>query len=175
VLLAATAVAALAVGAAPLAPALGETQLGWSEHATVKGNDVLEFEVKSLTIDKAGWSAHVSFRNMSDQTVGVGNIFGLSFYKGAELTPTTRVDAFGHASRFTPAKPTSLAPGESWSGVIEGTGHPKPALSGTVHARVLFGPFYGVPGFPNKPFFWITDHSRTVDLTKQKGPIGLVI
>jgi hypothetical protein len=168
-------VAAVLVGiAAGAAPALAADQLGWNELAKVKGASVLRFEVQSITIGKSGWSAHVSFRNVSNHTVRVGDIFGLSFYRGAGITPTTRVDAFGHATRFSPAKPATLAPGASWTGVIQGDGHPQPKLTGKVYARILFGPFYGVPGF-SKAFFWITDHARTVHLTKAKSSNILVI
>jgi hypothetical protein len=152
---------ALAVGAVGAAPALGERSLNWSELAKVKGHGVLRFKVQSISIGKTGWSARVSFRNVSGRTMRVGNVFGLSYFRGSQITPTTRFDAFGRATRFSPAKPASLRPGESWTGVIQGKG--RPALTGKVYARILFGPFYGVPGFPN-PYYWVTDHSRTVQL-----------
>jgi len=158
VLLAAVAGAAVLAAAGQSAPTLG-----WDESAQVSGNDVLSFKVDSLVIGKTGWSARVSFRNESKQTLRVGNVFGLTLYRGAGITPTTRADAFGPATAFSPRRPTTLRPGASWSGVIRGTGHPQPKLTGKVYARVLFGPFYNVPGWP-RPFFWITDHARPVRL-----------
>ena len=160
---------ALAVGAIGAAPALGERALNWNELAKVKGHGVIRFKVQSISVGKTGWSAHVSFTNVSNRTMRVGNVFGLSYFRGPGITPTTHFDAFGRATRFSPAKPATLRPGESWTGVIQGKG--RPALTGKVYARILFGPFYGVPGFPN-PYYWVTDHSRTVQLTHAKPKKG---
>jgi hypothetical protein len=172
-LFAAAAATALAV---VVGPALGAAPLAWKESAKSHGKPMVTFEVKTLDVGKSGWSARVSVHNLSKRTVRVGNVFALTFYKGAKITPTTRADAFGQATRFSPRRPAKLAPGASWTGVISGTGRPQPALTGKVYARVVFGPFYNVPGWP-KGFFWITDHSRTINLSpKQKQPDnGLVI
>jgi hypothetical protein len=159
----------LVAGAVGAAPALGERALNWSELAKVRGHGVFRFKVQSISIGKTGWSAHVSFRNVSNRTVRVGNVFGLSYFRGSQITPTTHFDAFGRATGFSPAKPATLRPGETWAGVIRGRGHP--SLTGKVYARILFGPFYGVPGFPN-PYYWVTDHARTVQLTPAKAKKG---
>ena len=168
----AAAAATTAVVAA--SPALGARPVSWKESAKVHGDPVLTFEVKTLSVGKSGWSARISVHNLSRRVVRVGNVFALTFYKGAKITPTTKADAFGQATKFSPRRPATLAPGATWSSVISGTGRPQPALTGKVYARVVFGPFYNVPGWP-KGFFWITDHSRTINLTPKQPNNGLVI
>jgi len=155
---------AVAAAATTVAPARGAAPLDWSETAKVGGAKVLRFQVSAISLGKSSWTARITFRNLSHRTVRVGNVFALMFYRGSKITPTTRADAFGRATRFTPQRPIRLEPGDSWTGVIGGKGRPQPKLTGTVHARVVFGPFFGVPGWP-KGFFWITDHSRTFNLT----------
>ena len=163
-LLAAATAAAVAAAATTVAPARGAAPLSWSETAKVGGANVLRFHVSAISLGKSSWSARITFRNLSRRTVRVGNVFALMFYRGSTITPTTRADAFGRATRFSPQRPVRLEPGDSWTGVIGGKGRPQPKLSGTVYARVVFGPFFGVPGWP-KGFFWITDHARTFNLT----------
>lgn len=174
-LFAAATATAVAVAAGP---ALGTVPVSWKESAKVHGDPVLTFEVKTLSVGKSGWSARIAVHNLSHRVVRIGDaqgvaLFALTFYKGAKITPTTRADALGRATTFSPQRPKTLAPGATWNSVISGKGRPQPALSGKVYARVVFGPFYNVPGWP-KGFFWITDHSRTINLTPKK-PNGLVI
>jgi hypothetical protein len=166
-------VAATGLSVAVAGPALGARPLAWKESAKVHGDPVLSFEVETLSVGKSGWSARISVHNFTHRVVRVGNVFALTFYKGAKITPTTKADAFGQATKFSPRRPATLAPGATWSSVISGRGRPQPTLTGKVYARVVFGPFYNVPGWP-KGFFWITDHSRTINLTP-KQPNGLVI
>ena len=59
--------------------------------ADLRGEDAL--------VGKSGWSARVSVHNLSHRIVRIGNVFALTFYKGAKITPTTRADAFGQATR----------------------------------------------------------------------------
>jgi hypothetical protein len=164
---------AVAVAALLVTSAWAGTRSGWQETAKVGGKPVLSFEVAGLSIRKSSWSANVSFRNLSGKTIRVEDFFGLALFRTSKITPTMRPDALGHAVRFSPRRPLSLDPGASWTGVIGGKGLPQPTLSGKVYARIVFGPFFGVPGISGG-YFWVTDHARTLTLGRG-GPGGLVI
>jgi urease beta subunit len=143
----------------------------WRETATVKGKPLMSFTVDKVSIGSQRWSAHVSFRNLSKRTVRVGNDFGLIVYRKATIEPNTRPEAFGRATSFSTPRPLRLEPGASWSGTIAGPGRPK--VTGMGYARILFGPFTGLPRGPD-PFLWITDHSIPLDFSPS-GSTGLVI
>jgi hypothetical protein len=156
-----------------VAPAQGETHLGWSENAKVGGVPMMSFRVATLSIGKTSWSARISFRNLSHRTVRVGSSFGLAFYSSAKLTPTTKPEAFGVANKYSHPLPARLVPGASWTGVIAGPGRPK--ITGKTWSRVVFGPFVGLPS-NLKTFIWITDHSLPLTFgSKASGSGGLVI
>src|SRR5438270_13647212 len=91
-LLTTMATAAVLVAAAP-----ASSSIAWSETAKVHGQPVLSFQVTALTVGKQGWSAHISFRNLTKHTVQVGTSFGLAFYPSSKITPATRPEAFGVA------------------------------------------------------------------------------
>jgi hypothetical protein len=169
-LFSATVLATLVAAAALLAaPALADD--GWNETATAHGKPLMSFTVDRVSIGAMRWSAHVSFRNLSPRTVSVGNDFGLFVYRKARFAPTTRPEAFGRATSFSKRRPMRLKPGASWSGTIAGPGHAK--ITGIGYARILFGPFTGLPAGPT-PFLWITRHSLPLDFGA-KVPSGLVI
>lgn len=141
----------------PAFPALG---LNWKETAKDGKVPVLSFHVTSLTIGKTGWSAHVSFGNLSKKTVKVGNQFGVAFFENAKSEDLSTAAALAPATSFSPARPVALKPGVTWTGVISGTGR----LSGSrpsLYARVVFGPLTGVAG-QSAPVWWITDHSKVL-------------
>jgi hypothetical protein len=165
----ATGLAMLAAATLFAVPALAG--LGWSETALADGKPLMSFSVDKLSIGAKRWSAHVSFRNLSHRTVRVGNDFGLAVYSKARIVPMSRPEAFGRATSFSTPRPTRLRPGASWSGTIAGPGRPK--VSGLGFARILFGPFTGLPAGPT-PFLWITDHSLPLELGAS-GSNGLVI
>jgi hypothetical protein len=152
--------ASLAVAALFALPAFSSTGLNWKETAKSGKTPVLSFAVTSLTIGKGGWSAHVSFGNLSKQTVKVGNQFGVAFFADATTTNPADAAALAPATSFSPARPLALKPGVTWTGVISGTGE----LSGSrpsLHARILFGPLSNVTGHTSA-IYWITDHSTTI-------------
>jgi len=152
--------ASLAVAALFSLPAFSSTGLNWNETAKNGKTPVLSFAVTSLTIGNAGWSAHVSFGNLSKQTVKVGNQFGVAFFADATTTNPADAAALAPATSFSPSRPLTLKPGATWAGVISGTGQ----LSGSrpsLYARVIFGPLSGVVGHKTA-IYWITDHAKTL-------------
>ena len=151
----AAAAAVLAWGAAASAATV---PLGWHEGSAYRGKPLLAFEVTSITFESNRWSATVSVQNRSSYTIRVGDSFGLIVYPDAKTVDTTK-GGFGKAVSFSPARPTELVPGAVWRGVMSGAGGPKPGA----FARIVFGPFSGVPG--KGAFLWITDHVHLVPAT----------
>ena len=152
--------ASLTAAALLAVPAVSAIGLNWNETAKDGTTPILSFHVTSLTIGKSSWSAHVSFGNLSQKTVKVGNEFAVAFFESATSENLADAAAFAPATSFAPARPVALKPGATWTGVISGTG----ALTGSrpsLHARVVFGPLTGVTG-QTKPIFWITDHAKTL-------------
>lgn len=143
-----------------LAPAAASAaRVGWNETAKIGGARVMSYRVDSLSVRKNGWSASVSFKNLSHRTIKVGSQFGVAFYVGPKAEDLSLAVGFASATKFSSPTPTVLKPGASWSGVISGSG--KLSLGGLVYARVVFGPFTGMPG-ESTSVVWITDHSTTV-------------
>jgi hypothetical protein len=152
-----TSLAVAALLAAPAYPALG---LNWNETAKDGKVPILSFHVTSLTIGTKGWSAHVSFGNLSKKTIKIGNQFGVAFFESATSENLADAAALAPATSFSPARPVALKPGATWTGVIGGTGQLS-ASRPSLHARVVFGPLTGVEG-QTSPVYWITDHSKTL-------------
>jgi hypothetical protein len=149
----------VAVAALSLAvPAIGASAatVHWSETAKDAGASVMGFKVDSFTFTKSGWSAKVTLKNLSKTTIKVGDNFGAAIFTDHVTTDLSQVAGFALAQSFSPARPTKLGPGQSWSGTISGTGHLK-ASSAVRYARVVFGPLVGMPG-QKGPVFWVTDH-----------------
>ena len=149
-------VAAACLVAAPVA---GAERLGWDEQAKYAGKPVMSYRVVSLTFGKSGWNAHVSFRNLSKQTIRVGNQFGVGFWTSRKATSLQELAGLASATTFSSKMPAVLRPGESWTGVIGGKGQLH--AGGRVYARVIFGPFTGFPG-QRSAVWWITDHVQAL-------------
>jgi hypothetical protein len=137
----------------------GAGRVGWNETAKVAGARVMSYRVDSLSVRTNGWSARVSFKNLSNKTIKVGSQFGVAFYLDPKAEDLTYAVGFAAATKFSTPTPTTLKPGASWTGVISGSG--TLLMSGRVYARVVFGPFTGVPG-ESTSIVWITDHKTTV-------------
>lgn len=147
-----------------VAPAFAAKKLHWNETYKDKAGRVLNFQVTSLSVTQTTWTAHVSFQNLSKKTVQVGNQFGIAFFATAKTEDPTKASALVQATTFSPARPTALKPGASWSGVISGTGQLSTAKT-SGYARILFGPFLHVPGQKGTSTYWITDHVTSVPAT----------
>jgi hypothetical protein len=152
--------ASLAAAAVLALPAFSALGLNWNETAKDGKVSVLSFHVTSLTIGSNGWSAHVSFGNLSTKTVKVGNQFAVAFFSNATSENLADAAALAPATSFSPARPVALKPGATWTGVISGTGQLS-ASRPSLYARVVFGPLSGVAG-QTAPVYWITDHSKTL-------------
>jgi hypothetical protein len=155
-----TAICAIAAAGLLAVPAFAAKPLNWNETFKNVDGKVLNFRVTSITVTPTGWTARISFTNLSRQTVHVGNEFGLAFFVNATTTKPVRATALLQATEFSPKRPSALKPGATWAGTIGGTGQlDTTATSG--HARILFGPFAGVPGQKTETY-WITDHQTLI-------------
>jgi hypothetical protein len=157
---------ALAIAAIALlatAPVAGAARVNWNEKAKYAGKPIMSYQVASLTFTKKGWTAVVSFRNLSHKTIKVGNRFAIGFWTKAHATDLSKAVGFGYATQFSSKVPTVLKPGDHWSGEIGGSS--SLTRSGRVYARVIFGPFTGFPGQASS-VVWITDHAQSLIATK---------
>jgi hypothetical protein len=148
----AAAVALVLVLAAPAAAT--DVRLDWREQIKDgRGHVVMTFRVHGLVVDKTGWAAAITFRNLSAHRIRISPDFGLALYK--TRTPGDHPDRFSAATRTQPEMPGSLAAGARWTGAVGGPGKPPSGM----YVRVVFGHFSGLalPGLPNG-FTWITDH-----------------
>jgi hypothetical protein len=135
--------------------AASEVKLDWREQIKDgHGRVVMTFRVHGLVVDKTGWAAAITFRNLSSHRVRISPDFGLALYRTRTATP--HPDRFSAATRTRPAMPGSLAPGGRWTGAVGGPGKPPAGM----YVRVVFGHFTGlaVPGL-SEGFTWITDHA----------------
>ncbi|HWB21516.1 MAG TPA: hypothetical protein VG652_01360 [Gaiellaceae bacterium] len=146
-----------------VAPAFAAKALNWNETFKNADGKVLNFKVTSLTVTQTGWSAKVSFANLSKQTIQVGNEFGIAFFANSKTTNPINASALAQATTFAPKRPTALKPGATWAGVIGGSGQLETAKT-SGYARILFGPFVGVPG-QKAATSWITDHATSIPAT----------
>jgi hypothetical protein len=168
----------LAVAAAAFLVVAGSAaakRVTWNEAAKSGGAKVMTYTVDSLTFNAKGWSAHVSFHNVSQKTIGMSarREFGAAFFADPKSESLSRAVGFATATTFSSKLPTSLKPGDSWTGTISGTG--KLTSNGRVYARVVFGPFSGLPG-TTSAVVWITDHSMTLGKAAAPAtPVGPVI
>ncbi len=143
-----------------LAPAAAAGSAAWNETAKVGGVSIMTYTVDSLTVGPKSWTAHVSFRNVSKKTIGVGNQFGVAFFPDATTEVPANAVGFAPATTFSTKLPKSLKPGASWSGVIGGTG--TLTRSQKLWARVVFGPFTGLSTKTSSSMVWITDHAKAL-------------
>jgi hypothetical protein len=144
-------------------------RVAWNEAAKSGGVKVMTYTVDSLTFGANGWSAHVSFRNVSHVSIGmsVRREFEAAFFADPKTETLTQAVGFAPATTFSSKLPTLLKPGASWTGTISGTG--RLSTNQRIYARVVFGPFSGLPGTKTS-VVWITDHSLT--LGKAAVPVG---
>jgi hypothetical protein len=129
----------------------------WEESAKDGKVPVMGFRVDSLTFGKQSWSAHVTFTNLSQQTIKIGANFGAAIFDNSKTEDLSRAIGFALALRFSPARPQALAPGASWHGTIGGDGTLNASAS-VRYARVVFGPLRGLPG-QKGAVYWVTDHA----------------
>ena len=146
-----------AVAAASLAAGAAADRVSWDEKAKNGNIPVMGFRVGSLSFGKTSWSASVTFTNLTKRTITIGAEFGAAIFGDSKSEDLNSAIGFAVALRFSPARPTSLAPGASWSGTIGGDGTLNSSAS-VRYARVVFGPLGGVPG-QKGAVYWVTDHA----------------
>lgn len=129
--------------------------LKWNERFEVAGRPVMSFQVRSVTITKSGWSARVSFRNLTGRPVTIQNRFALLHSR----VRSTRTFGRLAARSLRPRMPSRLAAGQGWSGIFAGRG--AAALRG-VFVRVHFDEFVGRLPQGRARFGWVTDHAVRV-------------
>ncbi len=164
-------------GVACLLLALSATagRVAWKEAAKSGGVNVMTYTVDSLSFNAKGWSAHVSFRNVSHVSIRMSarREFEAVFFADPKTQTLTQAVGVAPATTFSSKLPTLLKPGASWTGTISGTG--RLSTNQRIYARVVFGPFSGLPGTKTS-VVWITDHSLTLGkATPAVGPTGPVI
>jgi hypothetical protein len=147
-------VPAPAAVASDFAAAHAQYRLNWVEHARKSGRIVMTFRVERVDFAPRSWTARVSFRNRSTQTMRIRPEFALLVSTKRRYDP----DAFRPllAGPPRPRMPSIFFPGQSWEGTLAGPGRP----SYNTFVRVNFG-FFVVRGlFTDSPtgFNWITDH-----------------
>jgi hypothetical protein len=152
-----------------LAGSVSAAHVGWNEAAKSGGDKVMTYTVDSLTFDSKGWRAHVSFKNVSHLPIGLATQreFGAALFADNKTETLSQAIGFATATNFSTKLPTKLEPGDSWSGTISGTGNR--TMTRRIYARVVFGPFSGLPG-TTTAVVWITDHA----LALGKAPVEVV-
>jgi hypothetical protein len=135
--------------AVPSAATAVTVPVGWNESA----GKLMLFRVVAIDLEQNGtWAVAATFKNTSGKPLTVTNQFALALFKRAGDHDPGDATIY-LASRFEPARPKLLAPGQVWSGAFGGDGKvPRGA-----YVRVVFGRFTG-PGI--KSFDWATDHTR---------------
>jgi len=162
----ATALGATVAAGLLVAPALAAKPLNWNETFKNADGKVLNFRVTSLTVTQTSWTAHVSFTNLSKQTIHVGNEFAIAFFANAKTTDPRHSSTLLQATAFSPKRPTKLKPGATWAGTISGNGQLLTTKT-SGYTRILFGPFAGVPG-EKSATYWITNHETPIAATSLK-------
>lgn len=148
--------------------------LDWVERYPGPG-PALVFRVSRLSLTENGWTADVAIENRSgapwelpEAPEAFRRQFGLMLFETGDLAELDDLNAdqslppVRKAERFSPAFPTFLADGETWSGRMAASG----SLPAGSFARVVFGPFVAV-GDPPKGMedrvIWITDHAQRIE------------
>jgi hypothetical protein len=147
-------------------PAASGQYLGWNETATIDHTKAMRYRVQSLTLTKSTWKASISFQNLTKQPLGVARGFGIAFYADPKTQALAKAVGFLPVNRYSKPLPKTLAPGATWTGVVSGIG----SLTTTqvVYARVIFGPFTGLPSEKTAQV-WITNHNLPVG--QPSGPV----
>ena len=124
-------------------------RLGWHENCATKAQP-LPIETRRLVVEKGRWRVDLSFRNEMGVPLSVvrahhpgQTLFGLEPFRTTSLAEVRARAAHGSihpqalADRFSPSRPSELAPGQSWSGSFSGPGD----LPVGVPIRVVLGAF----------------------------------
>jgi hypothetical protein len=147
--------------------------LGWREIYGTP-DERLVFTVDRLDVTETGWNVRVGIEN--DSSVGwelapgatAEGSFGLQLFEtgdSEELADRNRdgtLPAVRAATRYAPALPGVLEPGDGWEGQISARG---PLVAGS-WARVVFGTLIAVGKPPDEleeTLIWITDHAYKLE------------
>ncbi len=160
------------VAAGVLATAAGADartiRLNWVEQRSADYfPQAMTFKVKDVVLTTKAWSVHASFTNRSKVTLKIGPSLGTNYalytfgLGWGHCVPNGPGSTCGLATlKYTYAKPkvpTSVGPGQTWSGVFGGPG--RPAKGKLIN--VIFGTFYppGSPANGVKEFDWVSSHA----------------
>lgn len=135
--------------------------LNWTEHTTAPDPSIV-FKVRSVTVTGRKWTVRASLSNRSDKRIQVvrGTMLDTPPQYGfAILVPVPQCPRgvscrpiANTATRASPRLPTSLAPGQTWSGTFGGIAVlPKGYL-----LWISMGHFL-VPG--GRDFSWVSQHA----------------
>jgi hypothetical protein len=144
--------------------------LGWDEPFPAD-KPRLVFRVDSFAVTGDGWRASIEIANETDISWTIGDEgeaaerqFGIMLFATGTLDEVDRRNSSGslpairRASEYSPPLPSTLGPGESWSGDISARG----ALAAGRFVRVTFGVLKAVGTPPDgvpEQVVWITDSS----------------
>jgi hypothetical protein len=154
---------------APRAAEPQRAELGWNEAYPPGGSEQLRFQVESLEVTDAGWSARIAVTNETSvpfeaRPRELERRYGVMLFATgdlAELEEASREGALPKtrpATRIEPEPPAVIAPGATWRALLSAPG----ALAAGSHVRIVFGPFRaeGEPPEGLEPTVtWITDSS----------------
>ncbi len=148
--------------------------LGWRETYGSPGEQLV-FTVESLDVLRAGWRARVGIENdtkvaweLNDPRATLDRSFGLMLFTTGEQEELDELNSSGElpeprtATRFSPALPTILEPGDSWEGAMSASG----SLVAGSWVRVVFGTLVAVGNPPEElsdTVVWITDHAYELE------------
>jgi hypothetical protein len=146
-------------------PATDQTiALNWKEAAGPPGNRLI-VDVRRFIVRRNGWAVSAGVKNDSQTTLVIsrrhrrhGTECGILLIRSRSKRAAQNAGPGLFASRFRPALPVSLRPGERWSGTFSGAGR----LPEGDYVRIQLGSF-GASGTLRPPismqFEYITDHT----------------
>ena len=145
--------------------------LGWRETLGPEGEQLV-FSVESLEVVPRGWRVKLSLENDSSVAYEIGDpratldrAFGLRLFSSGDTEEFQEQSASGAlpavrpATRYEPALPAVLEPGDSWEGTISASG----ALVADSWVRVVFGTLVAVGRAPDElpeTLVWTTDRAH---------------
>ena len=144
-------------------------ELDWRETHPAATGDRLVFEVGTLAVTAAGWSATVAVTNRTPYrfqiyTGPADYGFGLMLFPTGDLQAVVdanregRLPAIRPATTIVPEPPATLQPGATWRGTLSAPG----SLADGSFVRVVFGTFLGEQDAPEEftRVVWFTDHAH---------------
>jgi hypothetical protein len=144
-------------------------RLGWHENCGTRA-DRFPITTRRLVVGKGRWRVDLSFRNEMGVPLSVvrphhpgQTFFGLEPFRTTSLQEVRDRAATGTihlqtlADRFSPSRPSLIAPGRGWSGSFSGPGE----LPADVPIRVVLGAFLP-PGPIDDRFLCVSE--RTIQL-----------